>query len=636
MALYSSHLFVKGTYDLDQDGMSEILLFSENNLRYVEMDLRGQHHLLWELAPEDFTIQEAFINDLNKDGKSELVILADYFPGVHSGEWVKMFSWNQSDFLPEGIHLDGGWVHPTGGDMNPEADLLAVSVGSPVRKVVLLNFSDETPLIPFNIILPPSLHNGLGNLFVSFMKIQGQSHLAVYSPEEEKLKVVLYRLNTPPVIVASGSFPLAGSTLLLGASVAKTDLDGDLSEELQLPFADGKAYTLSFVDSILTLRMSNFNGQMIFSVQDTTSTESINKLLLSRVESGLVSQSIADEIETDSIETVADDTLLLGDTLYYQATSDTGSGFYSFRWLNQPPDGALFNPASGYITWIPHLDQIGVHNIKFIAEERVKNKLISENDHYGDSHRLIPVLKTTEQNFSIMVVDTTKPLVIYVPPPFEPYMVSVQTPGKTAGSERFIFDGTPPFQVMVDEQKIPNHSYLSHTIFANIGKITNDKYVEFSYSSYKDSVENPTALTIVHDLFDNEIDINLESTGETVDQLLTPADWRTDLANYPIYHFTGFSTSFRLGEAERGISIFDPEDENKLKKFSSFSIITPPEKGRHRLTIISSEVELWNMKGIVSVDSSGHKQITTIIIFSGNFQPYTINSEMQSEENISE
>ncbi len=627
-------MFVKGTYDFDQDGLSEILIFKENHLRLVEIDQKGQHQLLWGLTPEHYSLKDAFIFDYQNNGIADLIVCAEYSPGFRSKdtEWLKLFSWNGEQFEPTGIKLiNSQLMHPNNVDYESASKMLSVTAGNPSRTVFLVQFNDSGTADSINVQLPQSVHNGIGHLFARFMNVGGEVHLAVFSNENDLLNTVLFKMDIAPVVIAEKSLPLNNATKLLGPAIYKTDFDGDQTEELQLPFLNGEVETLSYIDSALTLASSKFTGKELFAVPDTSSPETINNVLLSRVESGLMIQSISHEEKLDSIVIIPDDTLNLGDTLVYKATADTGSGFYSFRWLTQPPVSAFFDPTNGNITWIPTRKQLGLHQFKYFVEIRLTDELISDMDNLGDRHRMVPVVEEKEVLYTIIVMDTTKPPVVYVHPPYEPYMVSVHTPSKRDGGKRFIFNGVPPFHVMVDELDIPGQEQVIHSIGANLGRATENKSVEFSYSSNKDSLANFMTLTIDHNLEKNTIHARIEPFLDTVSVTLNPADWKSELDVYPTYNFEGFPESMRLGESDNGISLYESERNQTSKNNSYISIQTPMGKDRHNMTITLSPIELWNINGDVTTDSSGGEKVSTAIIFSGEFYPFNIKSEVYSD-----
>ena len=639
ITIHAEQMNINGPFDLNGNGLDEVLLFTESQLRFVEIQNNGSHMVLWELTPENYAIKDAIVYDLTSDGINELIIVADFLPGERSdrNKWLHLYTWTDSLFVPQTISIDNGEVlHPNNCDVDQQSGILSIAVGSPFRAAVLLQtVKQEKNLMAYivNIELPDILHNGFGQVFSSFMNLAGESHLAVFSPENDVLKTALFRADEIPVVVVENLFPLNGARNLIGSAIKKTDLDDNQQEELQLPFANGKVLTLAFVDSVLVLTESKFSGQNIFVLPDSTSEESINSVISSRAESGLY--DLFDSKKLDSlIVMVPDDTLRLGDTLNYRAAMDTTTGFYSFHWLSQPADSAYFDPTTGNITWIPTREDLGVHEFKFYAEKRLNEELISDEDDLGDRHRILPVLEETEQSYAVIVIDTVKPPVIYIPAPYEPYMVSVYTPSKTEGNERFIFDGVPSFDVKVSELDIPNNPSTFHIISANLGNITKDKRVDFSYSSSRDSIANIITLTIDYDFTENVIYASVEPPVDAETRTLNPTDWRSELHHYPVYHFKGFPESLRLGETENGISLFDSDNERKPKKYAYISISSPLMDNRHRLSINMTEIELWNIKGNISIDSTGSKKANTTIIFSGEFDLQNITAEMDTAENM--
>ena len=67
----AENLYVFGTFDLNNNGKSEILKLGGLNaqLEYVELDANGNHHALWSYVPDEGTIVlDAKFNDLNNDG----------------------------------------------------------------------------------------------------------------------------------------------------------------------------------------------------------------------------------------------------------------------------------------------------------------------------------------------------------------------------------------------------------------------------------------------------------------------------------------------------------------------------------------------------------------------------------------
>lgn len=632
---------INGPFNLNDNNLEEVLLFTEDHLRYVEIQKDGTHVLMWEIKPDNYTIKDAIIFDINNDRKTKLMILADYLPGERSNgnKWLRLFSWTDSLFVPQLLDIDNGeLLHPNNCDIDTQSGIISIAVGSPYRATVLLEVSNEEQGLigkTVNIELPNLLHNGFGPVFSSFINLDSETHLVVFSPEKDTLKTVLFRADEKAVVVTENALPLNGAQILLGSAIQKTDLNNDKYEELQLPFESGEVLTLAFVDSALVLSESTFSGQNLFILPDSAGSEAINQLLLKREKVGLY--DLANVSESNSIITIIpDDTLRLGDTLNYKAAMDTVTEFYSFNWLSKPPANAYFSPSSGTISWIPRREDIGVHELTFYIQHRLHEELVSDEDELGDRHRIFPVLEGVERSYAVIVVDTIKPPIIYTPPPYEPYSVMVNTPSKIAGNERFLFDGVPPFSISVNEIDIPKYPSFSHSIIANLGRVNVDKHVDFSYTSNKDSSDNMVTLTLNHNVSENIISATIKPSVDSLNipLNLNPSNWRSTFQYYPMYEFEGFPESMRLRDSEKGISLYTRETELKTKNNSYISVSTPLSENRHSISIYMKAVELWNITGDVKMDSLGNKTINTTIKFSGEFFPYSITAEMYTDENI--
>ena len=641
MSIHAGALNIGGPFDLNNNNMDEALLFNENHLRYVEILNDGSHVLMWEIIPDNYIIKDANIYDINNDGKTNLIIVADYLPGKRSKEnkWLHLFSWADSLFVPQSIEMDNGdLLHPNNCDIDAQSRVLSIAVGTPYRAAVLLEVQNQEESLTgstMNIELPDKLRNGFGPVFSSFMNLSGEAHLAVFSPENDSLKVVLYRADEKAVVVTENILPLNGARNLIGSAIQKTDLDKNDFEELQLPFISGEVLTLAFLDSLLVLSESDLSGQNLFILPDSADSKRINEILSNRADLGVYDLVKIPEPDT-IISIIPDDTLRLGDTLNYKAAVDTAIEFYSFNWLLKPPSNAYFDPSSGTISWIPRREDIGVHEFKFFIEQRLNEELVSDEDDLGDRHRIFPVLEGLERSYAVIVIDTTKPPIIYVPPPYEPYSVLVLTPRKAAGNERFLFDGVPPFSVSVNEIDIPKYPSFSHSIFANLGRVNVDKHVNFSYTSNKDSSDKMMTLMLNHDLTENIIYAKIEPTIDSLNTIssLNPSSWRSSLQHYPMYEFEGFPESMRLGDSDNGISLYSSEAGLKTKNNSYISVLTPLSENGHNISISMKAVELWNITGDVKMDSLGNKTVNTTITFTGEFSPYSIHAEMYDRENF--
>ena len=84
-------LYVFGTFDLNNNGKSEILKLGglSAQLEYVELGADGSHHTLWTYNPDEGTVVvDAKFNDLNNDGIKEIIVVQE---SSNNSEWLKVF-----------------------------------------------------------------------------------------------------------------------------------------------------------------------------------------------------------------------------------------------------------------------------------------------------------------------------------------------------------------------------------------------------------------------------------------------------------------------------------------------------------------------------------------------------------------
>lgn len=628
---------ISGPFDINKNTLNEILLFDKEKIEFFEIGNDGSHKLLWQFNADGSLIKDAMVYDLEDDGSYELILFTDPIPGNRKkgNTWIQIFTWSGSTFVDAPLTLDNGDLyHVNNGDVDSFSGILSAAVGTPFRAAVLLQThlaGDSLEGITVHIELPDQLQNGYGPVFANFINVSGEPHLTIFSPENDQLKAVVFGAQKELALLDEKIFPLDGAKHLIGSAVQKTDLNNDNIEELHLPFFSGEVKTLSFIDSTLTLTESVINDLSIFVVPDTATEITINALVDARIAAGLYDV----EHET-ALEIIPDDTLLLGDTLIFQAAMDTTSGFYSFHWLSPPPDSANFDPSTGLITWMPRRKDLGFYEFKFFAEQRLKEELVSDVDELGDRHRIIPVIEEEERSFVVIVMDTISPPIIYVSPPYEPYLVSAHTLSKEKGKDRFIFDGEPSFHMTVDALPIPKYPSTSHSMAINLGYVDSDKFAKFSYVSKPDSGTVLSTMTLTHNLAINQFIASVEPYLDSTSAELNPSNWRNELAHYPSYKFNGFPESLRLGEDESGITLFQSQEVLKTKKNSYISVQTPLSDNRHMISIAGKAIDLWNMTGVVMVDSAGNKSVTTTITFSGDLDIYDIKSEMFTDAELAE
>lgn len=663
VGLMAAVIHVEGTHDLDHDGQSELLLLTTQDglgaVRYVEMDSVGQHQLLWSFSPQEgrsWRITDAKLLDLDRDTVPELVVtvLAVEYNGDNPLPWLYVFPWEGTAFTKTPLTLTG--FNGTNDRFRPvnishyvdpqdQKLVLVVALGSPSRQVVLFKpVLTETGLeVTDPVVLRPDLSkNGYARLFAGVFHYSGEPYLAAFSPEGNLLKTTLYTLQGEVRQVISDVLALQGSRNLIGPAILSHP--GELAgrESLLLPFEDGTVLTLAYDDSVLTLTPSSFSKKGLFVLPVGASDSEVNATVLARVEQGLYGPPL--EVTEGAVETpvpqpspeatpvlAAQDSIVLGDTLFYQATPDTAHGFYSFRWLQRPPAGARFQPLTGIIEWVPSREQLGPQQFTFTYAIRLREKLVSELDSLGDRHHLTPVLEQNDVQFTILVVDSAQPILPIVEVPREMYRVVVTVPAKPKEMGRFTFDGEAPFGVQVEEVQLPfpvrQRSYFTHTITANLGGITDDKRALFSYQK-SGSVDDRATLTITHDFSARTVHLSVSPTEDSVAQSYNPEDWLAQLYRYPEYFFEGFPQGMLMDTVGRSIRFsFGLEQKPHPRRYSTIQLFSPT-KPEHVLVLRLHDIDLQGVRGTVNVKEDSSRVITTVIDFRGSFVPLDLVMDM--------
>nr|MCS5614282.1 VCBS repeat-containing protein [Candidatus Neomarinimicrobiota bacterium] len=345
-------LYVFGTFDLNNNGKSEILKLGglSAQLEYVELGADGSHHTLWAYNPDEGTVVvDVKFNDLNNDGIKELIVVQE---SNKNSEWLKVFEWNGQGFSSnfqsvENSILKNNKIRPS--NLTFSSNTYAVSMSTPSRRVALFSLQIKNgQLLRSDIQFSsgPLVNNGYGPVYSGLFSRGDNTFVALMSPEGNVLKTIVVSVSNPAEILASDLLVMRGARVVLGSDIQPFDEDKDGDEELLVPFATGEVYSLAFSDSGLTFTESKLSQSNLFGMKSAAGETEINNTLLSRVESGLHDSMLQNPgpAISDSLLLLVTDTLLLGDTLNLFVLPDSASTFYSFNWRTTPPSGMLFNP----------------------------------------------------------------------------------------------------------------------------------------------------------------------------------------------------------------------------------------------------------------------------------------------------
>ncbi len=663
-------LYTEGTFDLDHDGLSELLLavqVSDGGMRldYVEINKEQHHQTLWSFTPQAehmgiFT--DAQLIDLDGAGAPELVAaLQTTFNGSEFNQpWLYIFQWIGETFTPVPVviadeKLKGQFIRPGNLTKFPAGDenLLALSLGSPLRDILVLTVdSSELPWkLDGKYHLQPSLFkNGFGRVYATAFYRGDEPLMAVYSPEGNLLKTALYDLAGEPQEIQSDILPLEQARRLLSADILTTDLNGDGHEEILLPFQSGEVFLLESETDKLTLNALPLNSNDLFILPDPAAEQHINDIIIARVESGLYATIQAEPVEIAAISKAeaadivieeaqeypaADDTITLGETYQLSVLTDSSEDFFSFKWLSSPPAGFEFDPATATLSWKPASEQIGHHPLEFKTEVRIGEKVLMIEDNGSVRHQITPVLTEDVTELAVLVEDSTRPAPIPVVAPGEPlllelYSVAALIPAIGDGN-RFVFSGVPPFGLTTAELNhgAPQRS-LMHSIAADLSQVTENKAINFSYSSTQDSEDPHVTFTVIHDVTNNVMTMAFEPALAAVQQSLRPEDLFSELYQFPEYFFAGFREDTGIDLLGDKLQFSITDDQLSEDAQLSFVGITSPTLPTHLLTLYFNSGSLNEVRGEVKIQPTGGKKIITSFDFSGPFNPVRISTQLRS------
>ncbi|SVC53459.1 uncharacterized protein METZ01_LOCUS306313, partial [marine metagenome] len=208
-SLFSEGVFqVQGVYDLDGDGLREALVLNGTQSSAIWIEISGStiEDTLWQYhLPSQGTFNDAEVTDINGDGHIDIIAVAELFPGIKGDQnWLYVFLGHESGFSGEPLtlghqSLDLGTVRPSNLALIPgDPPQLVVAFGTPIREAMLfyVSFPDETISLSNNRMLKaPMVSNGYGPLYVGGFISGGDRCLAMFSPEGNELKTVIFGID---------------------------------------------------------------------------------------------------------------------------------------------------------------------------------------------------------------------------------------------------------------------------------------------------------------------------------------------------------------------------------------------------------------------------------------------------------
>ena len=636
-----------GTYDLNKNNLNEILILKDGGIQYVELDENSIHQELWYYHPNGIrsaSIVDAVLANINEDPNPEIIAIVSS-PSIISDKkvpWLVAFKWTGKRFssVPlELFELPGEKDHLRPSNINfSHADTLntfAVSFGSPSRKAAIFNLVEDFGILSINnsrIIQPEILKNGYGRVYTALFEANNNEMVAILSQENNILKTGIFSARDGTELL-SDLLVLEDKQNLYAPDIWVYDITYNDEEGILLPFENDEVVLLSYLNKKLSLKQSEYSGQGLFGVPDTSSSAVINNTILKRIESGLY-KILDEEISTEaSIDQSAIDSLIssisktdsifVGESINIPATVDSAGGFYSFQWLVKPPVGTLYKPRTGKINWIPTNKQTGENIFAYLSQVRLGEKLISVSTPFGKQHQIKPILSDSLFAFKLFVKDTLSPITKYVPDEFivpVNRIASITLVTRDSTISRYHFDGEHYFELDVgyDLFKDSSPPVLTTSIKSNlslINKSINSK-LSFIRENILDSVF--TTISMEYDLSNNTLNITTTNVSDSIPQSYSPEDWNPDWYQYPDYIFNGFPESLQMDSINNNLE-FKMKNNSTVHPYTNISVTVPlGENSYTNAFSFPNEVYVKSIDASINIDTLSGKSVHVEYEFYGN------------------
>ena len=298
---------MEGTYDLDGDGLKEFATIESGSVggkqlsvvRYYEINKNGYQEIGWEFeAPEGVlgNFVDVELGDLDGDGTPELITVSNI---SENGDdellqpIVFYYYWDGAQFSEEPggvINLSDGrsfvraqnfTIMDFDGDMDQE---LAVSVGSPLRQVIVLDLDDNGDWLEVETLRPNGMRSGIGSISVTAVdwNKDGYDDLITSSVEGSSLKTQPYYNAGGELLAGKGEeINIPGLDGLIPISISVLDWNKDGITDIILPFYNGDLVSMTLYGDFIDIQKMPIEGGPLSDIRVSDfNQDSYNDLLL--------------------------------------------------------------------------------------------------------------------------------------------------------------------------------------------------------------------------------------------------------------------------------------------------------------------------------------------------------------------
>ena len=612
ISLSGMPLYVDGTYDLDGDSLSELLLFYDEKdggeIRYVEIEKNGNHTLLWSfIATEDVLghISSVKMVDLENDNVPEIVAIlrTEVRNKNNNTPWLLLFKWEGQTFSPRPMKLYGddlsiGRIRSSNFvvlNNNEMTTTIGAAFATPLRTGAIFNLNmvgKEIQIMDFRLLESSVVGNGYGKVFIGSFEHKEKNKTVLFTLEANLIKISMYDMldgSNPLQEMFSDVFSLNGAKKLFVPGIMTTDEDMNGNEELLLPFLNGEVATLSIEDGEMILKPSSFSKKPLFFLNKEANEKEINSLVLARIEAGLYKSSLfpkPTEVLTDE----------------------------------DKPDHFVSNILETKEEVEDSLT-LGSDSLSLKTEVVLDQKTPTVPDVTGEKPPAADTVVEEQFLRSRSRKTSTPKEEGFVEQPLFPdyYSVSIALQ-EEKGAVNFSSKGDTVFFVEVDTSL---EKIVTHRISLDMGKMPVKTKANFEYKTERPIDAPVTQISLIHDLKTNMLLVSKSPVSSAIPQSFNPEAWDSQLHKYPEYLFDGFPATISMESFDAGIQ-FRIEEEVEIDKQTPFIEMVSPSDPSQKFKMYFKSGNVKSIKSVVKVRKSGSRKTVTRIDFIGEINPIAV------------
>jgi len=606
--------YVDGTYDLDGDSLSELLLFYDEKdggeIRYVEIEENGNHTLLWSfVATEDILghISSVKMVDLENDNVPEIVAIlrTEVRNKNNNTPWLLLFKWEGQTFspLPMELYEDDlsiGRVRSSNFvvlNNNEMTTTIGAAFATPLRTGAIFNINmvgNEIQLMDFRLLESSVVGNGYGKVFIGSFEHKEKNKVILFTLEANLIKISMYDMldsSNPLKEIFSDVFSLNGAKKLFEPGIMTTDEDMNGNEELLLPFLNGEVATLSIEDGEMILKQSSFSKKPLFFLNKEANEKEINNFVLAKIEAGLYKSPLFPKpIEALTEEDRPDHFVsnLLETTEEVEDSLILGSDSLNLKTEVVSLDQKMPAVATATGEKPPAADDTVVEE-QFLRSRSRKTSTPKEEG--------------------------------FAEQPLFPDYYSVSIAQKEEkGAVNFSSKGDTLFFVEVDTSL---EKIVTHRISLDMGKMPVKTKANFEYKTERPVDAPVTQISLIHDLKTNMLLVSKSPVSSAIPQSFNPEAWDSQFHKYPEYLFDGFPATISMESFDAGIQ-FRIEEEVEIAKQTPFIEMVSPSDPSQKFKMYFKSGNVKSIKSVVKIRKSGSRKTVTRIDFIGEVNPIAV------------